>query len=183
MRYSQCHNLFWCLKELPWGDSTWDRPRHAGKVFFCAGLSSHSRKAHIRCSCIYVRRRIHRVRYPRQTNLYHNGQRLQFHKGFQVKMKSLIFLTRKFEQFRQNRCLFFILYSHFGRQYEDYTDTSSESEIEEEICAPVPIYNVLEARDQSDGVYSLPHHQRCVCHMLNLIATKVNRQTLTAAIG
>ncbi|XP_042144251.1 uncharacterized protein LOC121832865 isoform X2 [Ixodes scapularis] len=63
-------------------------------------------------------------------------------------------------------------FSHFGRQYEDYTDTSSASEIEDDICTAVPIYYVLEARDQSDGVYSLPHHQRCVCHMPNLIATK-----------
>jgi len=53
---------------------------------------------------------------------------------------------------------------------EDHKD--GEDGIDTDATEPVDVYATLsEGESQSDNEYSLPRHQHCACHTLNLITT------------
>lgn len=64
----------------------------------------------------------------------------------------------------------------FGPVDEDLDDEVEENIIDEDYICPVPITVTLTNQQsncrRTNAHQQLPHHQRCACHSLNLIATK-----------
>lgn len=85
------------------------------------------------------------------------------HKDFKIKDKVTVTTTDNGSNFEA-----FSLFSEVQRTIQDREEEEEEEEKEE----PPVFVNVTDILNETEEDHSLPPHQRCACHTLNLVATR-----------
>ncbi len=98
------------------------------------------------------------------------------HRDFNIKDKVTVTTTDNGSNFVKA----FSVFAEVQRTIQDTEEDDDDDEEEEEEEEGHPVFiNVSDMLKETEEDYSLPPHQRCACHTLNLVATKDIEDALT----